>query len=511
MTISLSDFQNAILELQPLVGAQVQKISQSSARELCFQLRVPGQTLCLLIGLEPGQEYLCLTPNRPPALPQPPAFCMALRKYLLNSRWQHIESIPHDRIACIAFRRAGQEYHLLLQCIPRRGQWLLCNPLHTIFLAHPPVQHGPMPGESYPIEGFPASHFPTTSPDINHDLTQHTESLPTPDEPDDSMASVAPNEPTNGLTKLSFPTHDLLYQRHVIAGEAQRLQQQRQILLRQKKAQVKKAQRLLENLQHDWQRCEQTLQHEQEAELLKHNIHNVQKGQSEVEVVDYYDPTLPKRIISLDPTTPPQDYLKKLFHRIKRARRGIDSLLPRIEQVEAEILQYEQDMETLQSIQTRQELLLWFPQQPEVPATHASRSRATAVRLCYREYTALDGKPIWVGRSQQDNDELTLRVAKGHDLWLHVRGWTGSHVILPLQRDESPSSDRLIDAATLAAHFSQAREHTHIDVMYTHVKYVRKPKGAPPGQVTVIQERNISLRRDPERLHRLLQSCTQPS
>ena len=108
-----------------------------------------------------------------------------------------------------------------------------------------------------------------------------------------------------------------------------------------------------------------------------------------------------------------------------------------------------------------------------------------------------------VGRGSKHNDELTFRVGRGRDLWFHSRDTPGAHVILRAPQRELPDQACILDAATLAAWHSKARGETVIDVMWTERKHVRKPKGAPPGRVTVSDTRNVAVRMDQARIDRL--------
>ncbi|MCA9578391.1 MAG: NFACT RNA binding domain-containing protein [Polyangiales bacterium] len=134
----------------------------------------------------------------------------------------------------------------------------------------------------------------------------------------------------------------------------------------------------------------------------------------------------------------------------------------------------------------------------------AEASRRGGGRLPYRRFESTTGQPIWVGRSARDNDELTLRHAKPHYLWLHVEGRSGSHVVVPLGRGAVASSELLIDAATLAAHFSGATDERVVEVMHAERRYVVKPRGYAPGAVRVDRHKTLVLRREPARLAALL-------
>jgi predicted ribosome quality control (RQC) complex YloA/Tae2 family protein len=133
-----------------------------------------------------------------------------------------------------------------------------------------------------------------------------------------------------------------------------------------------------------------------------------------------------------------------------------------------------------------------------------ARSASTGPRPPYRAFVGHAGAPVYVGRGAVHNDALTLRVARPHDLWLHAKGRTGAHVVVPLEKGMSCPPELLVDAAHLAAHFSDARGERLVEVQYTPRRYLRKPRGSAPGAVLVDREKVLALRVDEERLQRLL-------
>src|SRR6185369_7547785 len=120
----------------------------------------------------------------------------------------------------------------------------------------------------------------------------------------------------------------------------------------------------------------------------------------------------------------------------------------------------------------------------------------------FKEYDGAGGR-IWVGKGAQDNDELTFKLARPHHLWLHARGVTGAHVVIPLERGATAPQELLLDAATLAAHHSQSKGELKSEVSYTQVKFVKKVKGVA-GAVTYTREKTFFLRLEKARLARLL-------
>lgn len=134
-----------------------------------------------------------------------------------------------------------------------------------------------------------------------------------------------------------------------------------------------------------------------------------------------------------------------------------------------------------------------------------ARGRAKAApRQPFIAYEGWRGMKILVGRGAADNDRLTTKVARMHDVWMHARGVAGAHVVVPLVKGSECPQELLLDAATLAVHHSDAKGADFAEVTWAERRYVRKPKGLPAGKVVVDRERVLALRPEPERLRRLL-------
>jgi predicted ribosome quality control (RQC) complex YloA/Tae2 family protein len=113
------------------------------------------------------------------------------------------------------------------------------------------------------------------------------------------------------------------------------------------------------------------------------------------------------------------------------------------------------------------------------------------------EYRLEEGWTILAGRSERDNDYLSLKLAKADEWWFHVRGMPGSHVLL--RPPEGTSSDnagkeRLQLAAAVAAWHSKARAGGVVAVTCTRARFVSKPRGARPGTVSVRRETVLKVR-----------------
>ncbi len=123
---------------------------------------------------------------------------------------------------------------------------------------------------------------------------------------------------------------------------------------------------------------------------------------------------------------------------------------------------------------------------------HESDPRDRDPRLL--SYVLTGGWRLLVGRTDADNDRLSLKVARPEDWWFHVRGMPGSHVILQCPSGREPDRETLKEAAAIAAYHSKAREGGVVAVSCTRARYVTKPRGAKAGTVQIRKEIVLKVR-----------------
>lgn len=220
--------------------------------------------------------------------------------------------------------------------------------------------------------------------------------------------------------------------------------------------------------------------------------------------------------VKLDPAKPAKSQAETFFAKARRYQRGEAVMTRRLAECEARVAQL-RALEAQVASANAAESKAWTELIARARAAGARLSDASAKpagarpksakgerRVPYLLFRDERGKRILVGRGGADNDAVTTEYAKPHDLWLHAKEKTGAHVIVPLDKGQTCPSELLIDAATLAAHFSDARGETVCEVTYVLRRYVRKPKGSAPGAVTYDHEKVLVLRLEDERLQRLL-------
>jgi predicted ribosome quality control (RQC) complex YloA/Tae2 family protein len=264
-----------------------------------------------------------------------------------------------------------------------------------------------------------------------------------------------------------------------------------------------------------------------EGELLKANLREAGPGQTSVTLRDF---TTGEPVeVTLDPKLSPSANLEQIFKRArkaeKRARKAagdIDAVRERVAALDTldEEAAAASEGEALAAFAARPDVARMLERFAPAPAAEAvapaTKKRVFRLgktelptRLSPKIYKTLDGLEIWVGKNDQGNDVLTTRLARGKDLFFHLEGSPGSHVILRTEGRGDPPGESLLDAAELSVEFSRAKNATKASVHIAAVKDISKPRGAKPGLVYVHRGRTIQLRRDPKRLQRVLESRTE--
>lgn len=213
--------------------------------------------------------------------------------------------------------------------------------------------------------------------------------------------------------------------------------------------------------------------------------------------------------LALDPKASAKSQIDAIFARARRMQNGMEIARTRMAAAHAAIALLQSKLLAVHGATSEHELegvvASSSPPAPPPPRTRAPKGKEPR-RRPYRLFRSGPGTPILAGRGAADNDALTFRIARPHDLWLHAQGIHGAHVVLPLDKGKESSSEALVDAAHLAAHFSGHRAEASVEVQYAPRGQVRKPRGSPPGFVVVDHARAMLVRMEPDRLARLLAS-----
>ena len=471
MGMTAADLALAVGEAAPLLeGASVQRVDQPTALSLCLKARSPGRSVWLFASAHPRFGRLHLAPRRIRG-GKPKRFGQYLRRHVERAEIAGLRSLPGERIVELDLAGPGDVTRLVFELFGRNGNIIALRDDGTIADALRIVKgkrRRIAAGEVYaatPSGGAP----PNAGPDAGalaaesagayfHELYEGLE------------AEEAFESRRRCLLSSLERARGGAEKRIAAAEEASRAAGRAQGLRRQ-------------------------------GELLKANLFRVARGESRVTVQDFFDESLPDVFLDLNARLSPQANVERLFRVARKLERGLAEAEARRADAEArlaEISRLEREAAgagaaEFDGLARRAEALCG-----------EGRGRDRAGRGGPRRFVSADGLEILVGRDAAENERLTFRMAKGDDLWLHVRGESGSHVVVCLGKGRSAPGQTLVDAATLAAHFSGARGRPRVEVDYTRARYVRKPRKAQRGEALLTRGKTLALRVERDRLARLL-------
>jgi predicted ribosome quality control (RQC) complex YloA/Tae2 family protein len=316
------------------------------------------------------------------------------------------------------------------------------------------------------------------------------------DQPEPAALSAIPVHDQPSLVMDSMNQAAAWYYRVLV--ERQEYAALKAALLRPLNTRLKKLHKQREHLHDQQQQNDNMEQYKRWGELITTNIYQLEKGMRTAEVIDYYTAGQPRIEIALDPRLTPAQNAQRYFKRYNKCKHGQEVTRQRLQETEAEIAALEEQQFFIEDTQTLQQLRALRADLSVAPETETSRRSAKQAQTQPEEarpfwrFVSSDGFDIYVGRSSKENDALTQRTARPDDIWLHVQRAPGAHVLILNRQRNTPAPERtLTEAASLAAYYSKRRRDGRVEVVYTPKKFVKKPKGSPPGLVTLTQYQTL--------------------
>lgn len=217
------------------------------------------------------------------------------------------------------------------------------------------------------------------------------------------------------------------------------------------------------------------------GELIHANLWMIEKGMTSVVLENYYEDCKPVEV-KLDPRLSPNQNAQHYFSEYRKADTAERMLKKFIEKGEAELSYIESVFDLLSRARTDDEVVAI---REELVAQgylkNHRKNNQKPVKLAPKEYLSSDGFKILCGRNNIQNDKLTFKDSRKHDIWLHTQKIHGSHTVIVTEGREVPETT-IQQAAIVAAYNSKARESSLVPVDYTEIKNVKKPSGSAPGK-----------------------------
>lgn len=220
------------------------------------------------------------------------------------------------------------------------------------------------------------------------------------------------------------------------------------------------------------------------GELITANLYRMERGQSRLTAQNYYDENCADVDIPLDVRLSPQENAARYFKQYAKAKTAEKYLTAQLQRGGEELQYLESVLQELAQAESEQDFNDIRTELTDGGYLRGRGKKQPGFQRASkpREFRSSAGLRILVGRNNRQNDRLTTKDADKRDIWLHTQKIHGSHVILCTGGAE-PDEQSLMEAASLAAYFSQAQGGTKVPVDYTPVKFVKKPAGAKPGMV----------------------------
>ena len=543
-----------IIEIkEKLLFARVQKIQMLSRREMIFTLRNNGENFKFFVSIEPDMAYCAITPtDNSLVFPQtPPMFCMLLRKHLESMKIIEVKTVEHERILELTFeviQEFGQHRKLILafEFMGKYSNAILYNmdtkiiigSAHNVgeekssvreVMGNLPYIYPLLPKKSdlslisfdYFLElakvirkpfniWLNETFFDITIPLANqicnfHDIDINKNKVISISQEKlkevyDTLQDIINLKNLKPSVSEDFSEYSLFFDKGIKYPSINEMvasffnTNKQKILLEKKKKyilnlvskELKKIDNALKKLNNLEELNSKTEKYKQIADTLMANLNKDFPNMEETVLENVY--TQEKININLNPilsTSENAQHYYKLYNKFKRSKEF------NIEQIEKYNFQreYYEGLKTSITIADNINILEEIEEEikPDKNQNLKQKKKTTMNIMCENK----DGFLIYIGKNNKQNDYIVSKIASKEDIWLHVQGNFGSHVLIKLKDKKEPDENIIYYAATLAAKYSNAGGDKKVEVLYCKRKYVRKPPAAPLGYVTYENEKTV--------------------
>ena len=220
------------------------------------------------------------------------------------------------------------------------------------------------------------------------------------------------------------------------------------------------------------------------GDILTANLHRVVKGQTVISCEDFYDEEMKPVDIPLSPILSPQQNAAKFYKDYTRMKNAEKELTHQISLGHTELEYLKSVLEELNRAQNEAELEEIRRELSDggYLRQDGGKKRMKQGKLAPMRFVSTDGYPIYVGRNNRQNEELTFKLARKDDIWCHASKVHGSHVVISCG-GATPPDNTITQAAQLAAYYAETAGGRNVPVDVTPVKQVKKIPNGKPGMV----------------------------
>ncbi len=462
------DIERVINELVLLVkGARIQDVFQTSRNDLYIEIYRGEGSRYLLISIENGFNRIYCTYKRESSPSEPFSFQMLLRKYLTGEFIENIEQINKDRV----IRISTSEFNVYAELTGRHANIFLTD-ITNIILGS--IRENVSQKRALFVSRKYIPPFPHQFDDVGGLLI-----------PEISSASEFYSE---------------YYSR--IIYDYRLLEKKRDILksLNRKKAHYYS---ILNKIGIDRTNALKYEQYLKYAEAIKQNV--VLEKKRDSVIFEYYTEKGKETIeVPIDCRYSLFENMEKYYRNYKRLKNSLKIIDEREEYIKKRLQEIEGRINQVVNCQSLENLSSFEDRDKRKGTGNTQTMSGGRERLPFAVFYVEGVGKIYSGTDATSNEILTFKFARGNDLWFHVVGYSGSHTVLPVERNKVPSERQILTAAMIAAARSSAPEDESVEVAYTRVKYIRKVKGGEKGSVFFSKEKRIRVRVDKDYINRVI-------
>lgn len=528
-----------------LKGGRISKIQQPFANELILTIRSERKNRQLLLSAHPSYARIQVIdqPFENPA--KPSTFVMSLRKYITSAIVQNFRQLNNDRVVSIDLSAKNElgdihSYTMTIEIMSRHSNIFLINNddgkiIDLIKRVSPENNsfRGLLPGDLYKLPPAQDKTNPFVAEesdfaDLNSasDIRQKFEGIGI-DTSNELMAIidakqdpvefihsfdelVSPNTAKQAANnKLGFfpveykdttkvigyyPTlGQLLDNYYLDRARVDRIEQQTKSITHRLSIILKKDKSKIKKLNKQLSQTKIMDKYNLFGELLTTYMSQIKRGEKSITLTNYYNNEEVK--IPLNPEYSPSENAQSYYKKYRKLQNSIPHIKQQLQITTDEVNYLNSVLASLEyvDIEDVDGIIEELEESGYIKKKKKNR-RKKRKKTVGEHFESSTGVPFVVGKNNIENDKLTMKLAQKNHYWLHVKDIPGSHVILETSH---PDDQSLLEAASVAAFYSKARESTKVPVDYIQVKHIRKPNGAKPG--FVIFEGQKTMLVDPDR------------
>ena len=537
-----------------LQGGKIRRICQPEKDEITLSVFTGKTNLLLVISANPNSPRIHLTTQKKENPYSAPPLLMILRKYIGSAVIKKIETIANDRIVEIALKARNEmfddeSFYLICELMGRYSNIILLDAERRILDSLyklipdekqrrqiligarylPPEQNKIFIGDKDALrKGLEATDRPyrdfliketagTSSAGADQILSVTKEkgelSPSSIAETASLFADIYGSELYAPCLKTGFPSdfypyryafaeteerrflNDCADEVYSSADKEARLKASSKILERTLNAAIKKAQNSILAISEKLKDESKSEEIRITAELITSNLYKIVHGDKSVEVFDYYAGEM--RVITLDPAISPSQYAQKLYKKYAKLKRGKEINEALLTQNEANLSYLENLLAQLKLADNQEDILLTEEEMQEAGLLRMHSKARTNKKplpsyLCFE----IEGYDVLCGKGGLQNELITFKIAKERDIWLHAAKSHGAHVVILGARDDLPENV-LLQAAEIAAYYSERRQEVSVPIDYTVRKNVRSHPAKKVGLVYYSDYKTIDVKPNP--------------